>query len=104
MVEIDKKLFWTIFLAIIAAGTVAGITKYYLEYREAIAFGEAIEAESKKLTKEMEKWNVKTNDKFKNMLPRQGRRQYIEEKRQIKKKEPICRPAKINGVWQNHCE
>ncbi len=102
MVEIDKKLFWTIFLAIIAAGAVAGITKYYIEYMEAKAFGEAIEADTKKFTEEMERQNVKTNKTVKSMLPRQERK-HIEERKKVKTV-PICKPAKIDGIWQQHCE
>ncbi|MBS4028191.1 MAG: hypothetical protein KGZ58_06065 [Ignavibacteriales bacterium] len=105
------KIFIQVFFAIIAASTVIGIWNKYLEYLEL-----------KELEKQLAIDNERTKAQIK-QLELEGKKMMdaamrpfkeIENKRKSIHSNKIrspkidqqaqCKPAKINGVWQQHCE
>lgn len=109
----NNHIFWQVFFAILAAALVLGGFKLYWNYleeeklkKELEIVTEQMKSDFKEMNKNAEEIQRKNLEKFRNFvrepLPFSNGKQVRIEK--TKKREPVCKPAKIDGVWQNHCE
>ncbi|WAR44579.1 hypothetical protein [Methylomonas rapida] len=93
----ENKLFLPIFLAIVTAAAVIGGFKLYWDYLERQALERDLKIASEQFKKEMENIQRESTRYIKKTFPKQ-------QNSKPQKPEPVCKPTKIDNVWQMHCE